>query len=163
MNSKSFVIAVLLLLACPFVTSMGESNGDHSGMEIGARAGYGINPDQFVFGAQAVSRRMSYGVRLAPSVDLGFGDNATTYLLNLDVQFLSSRFPKSSSAFYVGAGPAIAIIDVNNFGSDTEIGINIVGGLKLPMGSGNWYNLEGRFGIGDVPDFRILFGVLFGG
>jgi hypothetical protein len=163
MKAKLLALTVLLLLACPFEATMGESGEGRSGMEFGVRAGYSINPDQFVIGAQAVSRSMSYGLRLAPSVDLGFGDNITTYLFNLDVHFLSARFPKSSSGFYLGVGPAIAVYDFSDFDDDTEIGVNIVGGLRLPMGSRNSYNIEGRFGFGDMPDFRILLGVLFGG
>ena len=101
--------------------------------------------------------------KFAPSIDAGFGDNAKTIIFNADLRLLALSPPNSSSGFYAGFGPALAWLDHDNAGSDTEIGLNVFAGIKLPMGNSNSYNLEGRLGVADMPDFRILVGIFFGG
>jgi hypothetical protein len=64
--------------------------------------------------------------------------------------------------FYIGAGPTIAIIDPEFGDGDTEIGLSLLGGFKIAAGNNNFYNVSARFGIGDIPDFKILFGYMFG-
>ncbi len=126
------------------------------------RAGLGINPDQFVAGGQAVLGQVFKIARFAPSGDIGFGDNVTVVTLNPDLRLMVS--PPSSNAFvYIQAGPTVAIIKPKHGDSDTEIGLTLSGGVNFPMGRSNFYSLEGRVGIGDIPDVRILFGFQFGG
>jgi len=131
-------------------------------MSFGLRTGLGLNPDQFVIGLQGAYGSAVGPFQFAPSFDLGFGDNMTTYILNGDLR-LPISLPKSNSRVYIGAGPTIAVYDTKFAGSDTEIGLSLLGGIMLPMGSVNAYNLELRLGIGDIPDVRILLGIMFGG
>jgi hypothetical protein len=67
---------------------------------------------------------------------------------------------------YVGAGLNIArvSVDLGTFGSasDTEIGLNILGGLKLNL-SGLDAFTEARLALGGGEQFSIAFGLLFGG
>ena len=146
-----------------FSVAWPQSNSDKPSRAFGFRAGYGTNPDQFVFGPQAVLGRTLGFMRFAPSIDIGFGDNMSTYLFNADFRVLSFSPPESPAGIYAGAGPAIAILDLKDGGSDTEIGLNIVAGLTFPMGQKNDYNLEVRFGFADMPDLKVLFGIMFGG
>jgi hypothetical protein len=158
------LVAAVLLLGIPMQASLGQSSDDGKlRPAFGLRAGYGTNPDQFVVGAQSVLGRAFKVMRLAASADAGFGDNMTTLLFNADLRMLSFSPPSSRSVFYTGAGASIALLDASNNGSDTEIGLNIIGGLELPLASRHAYNLEARIGFADMPDFRILFGVLLGG
>ncbi len=150
----------LLILACFFLfgtmSAFAGSNG------YGIRAGYGSNPDQFVIGAQALMGEFLKVARFAPSIDYGTGDNVSTFTFNADILMLLKP-PNSSFAFYAAAGPTLTYWDAEHGGSDTEIGATITAGLRLPMKNTGFYNLEARFGVGDIPDFRILLGIMFGG
>jgi hypothetical protein len=128
-----------------------------AGYTFGVRAGLGLQPDQFVIGAQSRLGQFLPAVRFAPGFDIGFGDDVTTFTANGDF-LVTLGLPKSPTAFYFGGGPTLTVYDFTS-GSETEIGVTAVGGLMLPMGSSNHYNLEARLGIGDVPDVRILFGL----
>ena len=133
-----------------------------SGVNFGLRTGMSVNPDQFVVGAQAILGRTLKVARFAPSVDAGFGDDLTTVLVNGDVRISLLTLPRAGTSLYGAVGPTLAMYDSDKGGSDTEIGLTLTAGLRLPMGSSNAYNLEARFGVGDVPDFRLLFGIMFG-
>ncbi len=128
----------------------------------GIRAGFGLDPDQAVIGIQAVTARVLKIFRFAPSVDFGFGDNVTTYTINGDLLLRLFSPPKTSAQFYVKAGPTITVWDSEFAGSDTEIGVTTGAGVRLPFGRSNYYNLELRYGFGDTPEVRLLFGALFG-
>ena len=67
---------------------------------------------------------------------------------------------------YVGGGLNIArvSVDLGSFGSasDTEIGLNVLGGLKLNL-SGLDAFTEARLSLGGGEQFAVMFGILFGG
>lgn len=155
---KKLAIACLLALT---LSGISINAADSPPLSFGLRGGFGINPDQGVVGAQAELGRVSIA-RFAPSVDFGFGDNVTTIALNGDVRVHVSP-PRTASAIYLGGGPTLLLIDPKYGDSDTEIGLSLAAGLKVPMGANNAYTLEGRLGLGDIPDFRLAIGILFGG
>jgi len=67
------------------------------------------------------------------------------------VDFLVRLLVENSSfGFYGGAAPTLV------FGDNTEFGGTIVAGVNVPLFKGRSSAIEGRFGVGDVPDFRIL-------
>ena len=151
-----FGLCVMLLLVT------GESGAQAvSGMNFGVRAGLGLDPDQFVIGGQAILGRAFKVARFAPSVDVGFGDDLTTLMVNGDFRVSLLTLPKAGASLYAAAGPTLAMYDSDKGGSDTEIGLTLTAGLRLPMSTLNAYNIEGRFGFGDIPDFRLLFGIMF--
>lgn len=143
--------------------SYANQNGENESRSYGLRGGYSSNPDQFVIGLQSIMGKTLGFARFAPSIDVGFGDNQTTLLLNGDLRIISLSPPSSNSSFYAGFGPNLAWFKFKNIDSDTEVGLSLFGGLTLPMGRSNRYNLEARYGIGDMPDFKILLGIYFGG
>jgi hypothetical protein len=149
------VVIALIVSAC--VSAQSALAGS-----VGLRAGFGINPDQVVVGAQGqLSGKKLKAFSLAPSVDFGFGDNITTICGNVDF-LLDLPLPGSEGGFYAGLGPTLTYWDFKNIASDTEIGLSLVGGIRFGLGTKNAYNAEVRFGVGDVPDVRVLFGILFG-
>jgi hypothetical protein len=117
---------------------------------FGLKAGVGIDPGQFVVGAQ-YSLGKALGIfRIVPNVHAGFGD-FTTFDLNVD--FLARLVAKDSGfGFYGGAAPTFAFGDE----SYSEFGLTLVAGLQTPLLKTNATNIEARFGIGDLPNFRIL-------
>lgn len=152
-----YTLVVVSVLAVP-------ANAVSYGNGLVLRAGAGINPDQFVMGVQTVVGRIfkTPFPRFAPSADIGFGDHVTVITLNPDFRVIVSP-PRSDAFIYIQAGPTIAIVDPEHGDNDTNIGLTLSGGLNFPMGATNFYSLEGRVGIGDVPDVRILLGFQFGG
>lgn len=123
----------------------------------GGRAGFSSDPDQFVIGGQAIVGSILPMIHLAPSVDFGFGNNVTVTAINLDLQYNFPSLPKVSPNIYVGAGPSLIRTK-----SDTEVGLSLVAGLRIPMTGISYYNLETRFGLDNVPDLKVLLGIMFG-
>ncbi|MBD3403275.1 hypothetical protein GF420_10305 [candidate division GN15 bacterium] len=149
------ILTVLALAGNGLTQPYGPTNS------FGVRAGFGIDPDQFVFGGQAVLGQVLKVARFSPSVDVGFGDDLTTVVGNVDLRVHLSP-PRAAAGLYVGGGPSLAWIDPDIGDSDTEIGFSAAGGLMAAMGQSNMYTLEARVGLGDVPDFRLTVGILFG-
>jgi|SRR3989304_7894090 len=155
-------LALGIIATCSSPTIANDSRGP--GVKgVGVRLGYGFDPDQVVFGAQAVYGKIFKFADLVPSFDLGLGDNMTTYTFNTDLRFLVLPLPKSSSAIYMSFGPSLTYWDPKNADPDLEIGLSVTGGVRMGIGQSGFYNLEARFGVGDVPDVRIMLGVFFGG
>jgi hypothetical protein len=68
---------------------------------------------------------------------------------------------------YLGGGLNIARVSVDlpaplEDASDTEIGLNLLGGLRFPLGGVNAYT-DARIVIGDNDQLVLTFGFLFGG
>jgi len=127
--------------AAPAVSSLG----------FGIKAGLGMNPDQFVIGAQ-YSLGKAVGIfRVVPAVHVGFGD-ITSFDFNVD--FLARLITKDSGfGFYGGAAPTFIVGDE----SYDEFGITLIAGVQVPIIKNKATNIEARFGLGNLPDFRILF------
>jgi len=163
MRTKLMVLSAVCLLAVTWSPAVAGNDNNSAGRSFGARLGYGVDPDQFVLGTQAVFGKMFKITRFAPSFDIGFGDDVTTYTLNGDLRIFLFTPPKASTSLYAALGPTLTYWSPKNADSDLEIGFTFTAGVRIPMGHTGFYNLEARLGAGDVPDFRLMFGVLFGG
>ena len=163
MKSTSRLLVLSFVLACTAgaisPSQAQEKEGPPNG--YGARLGFGTGPDQFVAGAQALLGEKLRFFRLAPSIDLGWGDNVTTYMFNADLHF-NMPLPNTRSNLYFGGGASLVAWDVSGTGDDTEVGGTILAGARLGTNGRTNYNVEARFGLGDIPDFRLLLGILFG-
>lgn len=139
----------------------------HSGLGFGLRAGLGLDPDQAVLGAQVSLGKALHFFRFVPSVDVGLGD-VTTFSFNGDL-LLRLIVEESSVGLYAGGGPTVTRFDRDGDGpgpgegaeDEWELGLTAVAGIQLPLIPGRATNLEARFGIGDAPDLRILFAIIF--
>ncbi len=162
-HAIKLAVAVPLLMGLVVLGSFGQRRG-HSGLGFGLRGGIGLNPDQVVVGAQLSLGRALQIFRLVPSVDFGFGENATTVAFNADF-LLRFIIENSSFGFYAGAGPSAVYNDFRVIDSRWEIGINLVAGTQLPLSRRFATNIEARFGaVGDpdgFPEFRLLLAVIF--
>lgn len=138
----------------------GFAQEGHSGLGFGLRAGLGLDPDQFALGGQFSLGKKLGIARVVPSIDLGFGDNLTTVAFNTDF-LLRLIVEDANFGFYGGAGPTVALFDFNRGGSDWKVGLSVVAGTQLPLFRNRATNLEARFSIGNIPDFRLLFVVVF--
>lgn len=152
---------VLVAISVLFLTGFSSVQAAGANFGLGARAGYSSNPDQFVIGGQGVFGKVWQRVRITPSVDLGFGNDVKTIALNFDGMIDLFSPPGSKVVLYGGAGPNLAIYSPDIGDNQTELGVSLIAGMKIPAIASNYYNLEARFGFGDIPDFKILFGYMF--
>jgi hypothetical protein len=120
-----------------------------SSLGFGVKAGLGLEPDQFVIGLQ-YSLGKALGIfRIVPNAHLGFGDITT---VDLNVDFLARFIAKDSGfGFYGGGAPTF----ITGSGFD-EFGFTLVGGVQVPIVKNKATNIEVRFGLGDLPDIRLL-------
>ncbi len=132
----------------------------------GPHVGFSSGPSQFVLGGQLQMGDIAPSVDFVPSIDLGIGDGGTLVSLNGDFHY---RFTISGATWqpYAGGGAAIHFASRDTPGpggdsSDTEAGGTLVVGADVPTKSGNRFFVEGKFGIGDSPDFKAIAGWHFG-
>lgn len=126
----------------------------------GPRLGFSSGPDQFVFGGQLDLGNLAPDLTLTPNVEIGLGDNATTFALNGDLHY-HFRVQNSPWRPYVGGGIGFTHISIDTpFGdvSDTDVGASILGGAIVPTQSGSRFFVEGKLGLGDIADFKLLIG-----
>lgn len=135
---------------------------------FGFRGGISANPDQFHGGVFVDAGRILSNVRLQPSFELGIGNGVRLGAANVDALYLLA--PRSWRPF-IGGGLGLNFVDVTNGvgqgrGFETALAFNVVGGIEWGTpreGSkaSHRYLIEGRFGIGDTPDFKISAGIIF--
>jgi len=145
---RVLVTTALLLAASAGVAGAQSSSAARTDSRFGARAGLGITPDQFVAGLSMTFGKAAGIFRVSPVAQIGLGD-VTTFDINVD--FLVRLMVENSSfGFYGGGAPTLV------FGDNTEFGGTIVAGVNVPLFKDRASAIEGRFGIGDVPDVRVL-------
>jgi hypothetical protein len=155
-SSQMLLSFSLLLACCSYVFAQQEKRQDQSSeLGLGIRAGLGLEPDQFVIGAQFSLEKKLGIARVVPSIDLGFGDNVTTIILNADFLF-RLKVEETGYGFYGGAGPTLSFWDFEKSNDEWKPGISAIAGVHLPLFPKHTTNLEARFGIGSIPDFRLL-------
>lgn len=164
MKTMKFALCAAIVLVCMSSLALAQPTSARHG--IGPQAGIGIDPDQFIFGGHAIFGIHGSPIHLGPSLDFGIGDDLTIITLNFDITY-DFVIRNSRIVPFAGAGPTLAFISWDdNFGrdddSETEVGLTILGGVKLPAGNRNFINLSARFGVGDIPDIKLMAGYIFG-
>lgn len=122
---------------------------------LGPRIGTSGGSDDFFLGVQGEFGPAFGTATLVPGIDFGSGDGSPT-IANLDLRFYLIPLPETGIRIYGSAGPS------RQFSDDTELGLSLTLGLHIPMKNLRRYNLEYRWGIGDIPDHKIGLAVMFG-
>ena len=150
------LLATALLPACAWSQSNSQPPSTGTTGQLGLRTGFGLDPDQFVVGAQVALGRKLGIARIVPSVDVGLGSSLTTIMFNGDALF-RLNVEDASFGFYLGAGAGIAYADPEGQSSSSwNLGLNLIAGLRIPFKGLPPTSFETRFGVGDIPDFRGL-------
>ncbi|MEE8404337.1 MAG: hypothetical protein V3S17_02990 [candidate division Zixibacteria bacterium] len=150
---------IFLVLSLPVeAQNKKKVKGRSKSYSLGARIGMNSNPSQFLIGGQGEFGRIAGSAVLAPSLDFSLGGDGTA--ANLDLRWYLLPLPESGLTFYGAAGPTLFF--ASGKGASTEVGLSLTAGMKIPMRGGNKYNFEVRFGLGDIPELRFMFGILFG-
>jgi hypothetical protein len=117
----------------------------------GLHAGLSINPDDFLVGLHFAFSPVAEDLTFVPSVEAGFGD-VTMVAGNADLHYTLPV--ESKLAPYVGGGVTVNWFDFDG-GSDTEVGGSLLAGIHFSQK----FFLEGKIGLGDVPDAKLYVGL----
>ena len=148
-RSAIAVLSMVMLFAGVTDTHAGHGNG------IGILAGTDTGPNDFFIGGQAEFGPIINSAFLVPSVHIGF-DDGTSGAANLDLRWYLLPLPETGIRIYGAAGPTMV------FASDTKVGLSLTAGFDIPMRDRRRYNVELRFGFGDIPDLKFSAAVMFG-
>lgn len=132
----------------------------------GLRGGVTFEPDQVHVGAHVNGGELFTNGYFLPNVEIGFGDDVTLIALNPEMVYRFGRRSSADWSFYIGAGLGVNILnwDEDRFGrdgSDTELGVNFLGGMIRKLSAGNDFFLELKLGAADSPDAKVTAGLTF--
>ncbi|MFO7652825.1 MAG: hypothetical protein R6X25_03280 [Candidatus Krumholzibacteriia bacterium] len=129
---------------------------------LGARLGYTHDDglDQFHVGGHARVAEFTRNVFLQPSVELGFGDDATLLAFNGDLFYDFTEFATSQWTFYAGGGIVLSYFERGGF-DDWNFGLDLAGGAGYHVSPGTRVFGEIRIGLEDTPDLKLTAGVTF--
>ena len=155
---RGFIVpAVLLSLLVMTGAAVAEDEFEVS--KYGGRIGFSTNPDQFTVGGYLQLGELAPKLSMRPSADLGWGDSLFSILGNADLQY---SFTGKKGVPFVGAGLGIAYYNFDESdGSETDIGLNVYGGVEMDLGDYKSGYLEARFGVDEMPDFKLTLGFGF--
>lgn len=170
MKKLSAVLAIVALAALPSLASA-QRFGGHVNWGLDSDLGLGARYEHDLTGTLTKTGPMSRAFfigQLDYYLDVcgdGFG-GADVDCTMLEINpGLAVNLSATNLKPYVGAGLNIARISVSSGGSsasDTETGINLLGGLKFGLGGMSAYS-EARLSLGGAEQLALTFGVLFGG
>jgi len=144
-----------VLFAMIVVLAPMSARADGPKDSIGVRGGYAVEPGQLVIGGQMELGPILGPAYFLPVLDAHFGDD--TFLLGYaELRWYLLPLPDTGVSFYGSAGPGLVLA-----GGDGDVGLSLSAGAEIPMSQGRRYNLEARFGIGDLPDLTIALAVLW--
>lgn len=148
LNNSAITLALLAgLFAIP-------CNQATAGSALGPRIGLN-DGDDFFLGVQGEFGRVLGTATLAPSLDLKIGDSGAT-TANIDLRWYLLPLPETGLKIYAAAGPTFLLSPAS------ELGLSLTIGVHIPMKQGRRYNLEYRFGLGDIPEHKVALAVMFG-
>jgi len=157
MSNRNRIVAVAL---SALFLSLPLAQGARAETSIGLRGGLSIDPDQVLIGLHVQPPAVGRNLYVVPSGEAGFGSDAFTLSFNGDLQY---QFGASEDVRpYAGGGLSIYYYDHDRGGSDSEFGVNALGGLLFARNSGKPIFLEMKLGLTDrMPDWKFLVGLMF--
>lgn len=161
-----FAVAALVIAAAitpPLARADSDPSSDVGFRGWGPRVGVTIDPDQFHFGAHLDFGNFARHVRFQPNFELGLGNDITFGALNFEASY---RFSETWDVWspYLGGGLGLNFVSADDgFGDDTntDIGVNVLGGLEKGLSSGDRFFAEVKLGLVDSPDAKITAGWTF--
>jgi hypothetical protein len=148
-------VSLGVCIACLCLVGVVDPNQAEAQVAPGLQAGVSIDPDQFFFGGHVETSPLIDRLRFRPSIDVGIGDDLTVIAGNFDFTY---TFPgRRAWNLYLGAGPSINWYNVDNGGSDTEGGFNVLIGAKQTTGM----FFEMKIGVEGSPDLKFGVGYTF--
>lgn len=162
-NVQVLLIAAALAVALAPALALAGPDTDVGFRGWGPRVGLSLDPDQVHFGAHLDFGHFAKHIRFQPNVELGLGDHVKLFTVNAEAAY---RFRSSWDVWtpYLGGGIGVNIKSVDTEGqniSETDLGVNLLGGIEKGLSSGDRFFIEGKFSLNDVPDAKITIGWTF--
>lgn len=162
---KSQILTLGLAASALSVLAISAAQADPSDVGFrgwGPRVGVTVDEDQVHFGAHLDFGNFSDHVRFQPNVELGVSDNLTLLTLNGEAAYrFSSRWDAWTPYLGGGIGLNIAGHDGVAEDSNSELGVNALGGIERGLGNGNRFFVETKLGVVNGPDLKITTGWTF--
>ena len=150
------------VLVCLFGSAVLAPQAHAFGMSgYGGKLGYMSLEDSD--GALAIAGHLEFEqagsrLHLLPSIMYWNGDQLSNLSLNADGYY--HFYPEGAVTPYLGAGLGLNMFDREGGSSDTELGANLIGGLRIPSNAAHFF-FEGRYTISEISQFGLLGGVTF--
>jgi hypothetical protein len=162
-HARTILLATVVALALSPAVTRADPATDVGFRGWGPRLGVSLNPDQFHFGAHLDFGNFAQHVRFQPNVEMGFGDHVRLIALNAEAAYrFSSNWDSWTPYLGGGLGANIKSVDVaGQSNSQTDLGVNLLGGIETGLSSGDRFFIEGKFSLNDVPDAKITVGWTF--
>jgi hypothetical protein len=166
-SSRLILIAAALALALSPALALAGPDTDVGFRGWGPRVGLSLDPDQVHFGAHLDFGNFARHVRFQPNVEMGFGEHTRLFTVNAEAAY---RFRSNWDVWtpYLGGGLGVNFKsydkDFDNRGhtsSDTDLGVNLLGGIEKGLSGGDRFFIEAKFSLNDVPDVKITVGWTF--
>ena len=132
-NATKYLIASAAILAgALFSTSSFVSPASATDADL--RAGYYFDASGFALGGGLLTGLGSSGSWwFNPNLEVAFADNVNVFTINGDVHY-DLPLGESSMSWWVGGGPALLIASPDGGDSDTNFGLNVLGGVGAARG-----------------------------
>lgn len=145
--------------------AMAEPDSDVGFRGWGPRLGLSLDPDQIHFGAHLDFGMLARRVRFQPNVEFGFGEHVDLFTLNAEAAYrFVERWDVWSPYLGGGLGANIRRYESGRFRddrTDTELGVNVLGGIEKGLSSGDRFFVELKLSLNDVPDVKATVGWTF--
>ncbi len=154
--------SVLVLTTCLITTTSLQARDYVLGW--GGRVGAALDPEQVYVGFHLDLGEIAERVRLQPNIEIGFGDGRTLVAINPEVFYLFK--PHDRWTPYAGGGLGINIVNWDHSADmddmmETQIGLNLLGGVETKISDRAKFFGEIKFGVGDSPDAKLSVGLTF--
>lgn len=152
MTSRVRALAVaLVLLGGVSVAAEAQSSALH----FGPRIGYNFDAEEFTLGVHFL-KPLTNAIAFYPSVDYFLVDGVTLLGLNADLRY---QVPAQNLEWlYLGAGLNLLYASADGE-SDTDAGLNLIGGFQPAGASRIKPFAEGRLRLGDGSSFAVFGGL----
>jgi opacity protein-like surface antigen len=163
-STRMVLIAAVLAAALAPALALADPYTDVGFRGWGPRVGLSLDPDQVHFGAHFDYGNFAKHVRFQPNVEFGFGDNVNLYTLNAEAAY---RFTEKWDVWspYLGGGLGANIKSWdgpdNHNNSETDLGLNLLGGIEKGLSNGDRFFVETKLSLNDIPDVKITVGWTF--
>lgn len=150
---KPFLLLTALLCALVVLPTRAQTT-------LGVHAGYDVDFEEFLVGAQARFPFSSLPITVQPGVDVFFVDNVTVLQFDVNALYAISGGAGESFTPYVGAG--LGILYASNDGhSDTSGGLNLLAGAVFNPAAALRPFVQARMTVDDGTRVAVMGGVLF--
>ena len=155
------MLTALALAPCAAHAAQESSPGADVGFRgWGPRLGVSIDPDQVHFGAHLDFGNFAQRVRFQPNIEVGVSDHLTLVTINAEAAY---RFRSRWDVWapYLGGGLGANVKNYDEGDSETDIGVNLLGGIERGLSRGDRFFIEAKFSLNDAPDAKVTVGWTF--